>query len=790
MKHLRLLSISIVLCLCIMAAAQNKSGTVTDAKTHGGISYASVLVTFADSTTQACITDSTGLFTIGNEKNVTRIDASALGYVQASKKFAANGGESRLDISLLPSSVSLGEVVVKGERRLTTLTNEGLSYNMKADSRVKGENLLTALNKVPFVESAADGTLKVRGGGSFLIYLNGRPYEAAQQATKTVLSSVLAKDIDHVDVITNGSDKYGVAPGTTILNICTRQKSLDGFTLSTSLGATTQPTTDDELTLLFKKKNVDISLDYNYNLNGQRHQPATSLQSTPAQGEGNAPTQVSTDSKGDGNWMTHTIRAMLKWHVDSVNSLYADVHGLLTPVSQTGTTNEYVNGTYDQTYKLHNSTNSGSVESNVIWRNYFRSNPNRERLMIGYRYTYNPDKNHYYSTITRADGNITKNVQRTDGGMSEHSLTSSLKIMLAKKHSLSLSAKGILRFGRTDAERSGDNVDMNDERMRYDMTIGKFTAYYYGSGGKFYWGGGAALEQSHISMRLPLEPSLNYKRDNTNVLPYAYVYFIPNNTTQLILTYRESISRPTVDMLNPFRSKYNDFSGSEGNPQLKPSTTHSLSMQFVKILKNASFVVFPEYSHCGNAVLSYKYADNTAIISTYGNLGKTDDVMLNVNASWNPVRWMSLQLYSSIGHRWLKAQNQALSQNEWHGNLSPYLSLFLPHSWNIQANYGLYRNLSNPWEKSSTLNMYAFRLTKSFLGGRLTTSVVANSPFEKYTRMRVTTSLADGSFCQRDNYIKARSFGINVSYSLYKGKKVKIERDQTLKSSDQNTGVN
>jgi hypothetical protein len=39
------------------------------------------------------------------------------------------------------------------------------------------------------------------------------------------------------------------------------------------------------------------------------------------------------------------------------------------------------------------------------------------------------------------------------------------------------------------------------------------------------------------------------------------------------------------------------------------------------------------------------------------------------------------------------------------------------------------------------------------------------------------------------NYLIARSFGIYLSYTFRKGKSVNVERNNTLKTTDQQTGV-
>lgn len=141
-------------------------------------------------------------------------------------------------------------------------------------------------------------------------------------------------------------------------------------------------------------------------------------------------------------------------------------------------------------YKRSDSNSSGTVESNIIWRNYYKANPDREHFMLGYRYAYNPDKRHYFSTNQTPGGQDARTVQRTDGGVNEHSLTSSILIALARRHMLRLEAKGIIRLGRTSSVYSQDNSEDAEDKMRYNQNIEQLSAYYSGGAKKLYWGAG------------------------------------------------------------------------------------------------------------------------------------------------------------------------------------------------------------------------------------------------------------------------------------------------------------
>lgn len=84
------------------------------------------------------------------------------------------------------------------------------------------------------------------------------------------------------------------------------------------------------------------------------------------------------------------------------------------------------------------------------------------------------------------------------------------------------------------------------------------------------------------------------------------------------------------------------------------------------------------------------------------------------------------------------------------------------------------------WGTVNTTHRYSFKIDKSLMDGRLNIGVEANSPFSKYSRLEQRVVKPEMETIQT-NYITARSFGVYISYTFRKGKRVNIERNNTLK---------
>lgn len=777
--------------VCFSARSQEISGVVADSVSGGGVPYAGITVEYPDTVT-GCISDEQGRFSFLPLEYPLRMKASALGMTGDSIRLDAHP-DRQVRLVLSPSSESLGEVTVYGNARLTSLTENGLSYKMSANERAQDENTLQALGYVPLVQVDYDGKISVQGSSEYSIYLNGRPYEMAQTSPKAFLETLPASSVSKVEVITNPTSKYGPDAGRYVINIVLKTPSVDGYAVNLGGGGNSQPHADGSLLGMVRKGKVDFSMTYNYGLDGQRDQPVEIAYSQPGS-DGEGPREWGTKGYGDGDWHTHTLRAMLKWQIDSLNTLYADAHGR---INQTNITDHWEQTSPDRETEPRitwldntNKTTSGTAEANVIYRRYAADDKDTERFTLGYHFTYNPDKRHL--TQHRYGDGLEGNssLQHTDGGMTEHSGLASYLWDISSRHDIRFSAKNVYRSGDTHSLDTGSTTEQLYS-MDYDNNVVEGGIAYSGRVGRTMLEAGVKFNHDHFSMRLPQDAADNFSNNNFYLMPSASVYWMAADRHALYLNYSTSIRRPSVQMLNPFASSSNDYSISQGNPLLKAQYAHETWLSwFYNGPHNLSLMVGLIYSHNDDMIQPYDYlnADNK-VVSTYGNLGTGDQGTMMFNLRWDARKWLVVSADGNGGVRHLTAPGIGLDQKDWFYSLTPKVDFLLPEHYRLGASAGIYKNLPDPWSTKNTLKMYSFYASKSFLKGRLNVSVTANSPFSKYHKTIETTRLPSIRTTQT-NYITARSFGISLSYSFGSGQKVNLQRDRTMQSADQTTGVN
>ncbi len=180
------------------------------------------VVLYRDSTyVTGTVTDTDGRFSITTDVNGNlTAKISFVGYETYSSDVPATGNMGI--ITLTPSTVELGEVVVKATRPSTTMKGNALVTNVEGSSLAIAGTANDVLVRVPMVVDNG-GSLEVFGKGSPEIYINGRKVNDLQE-----LSQLNSSDIKNVEIITNPGAAYA-ANVKSVIRIRTKPPKGDGF---------------------------------------------------------------------------------------------------------------------------------------------------------------------------------------------------------------------------------------------------------------------------------------------------------------------------------------------------------------------------------------------------------------------------------------------------------------------------------------------------------------------------------------------------------------------------------
>lgn len=180
------------------------------------------VVLYRDSTyITGAVTDRNGMFSITSDVvGSLTAKCSFVGYETSEVVVPTSGNIGT--IKLLPSTVELGEVVVRATRPSTTMKGNALVTNVEGSSLAIAGTANDVLTRVPMVVKNG-ATLEVFGKGAPAIYINGRKVNDLQELTQ-----LNSNDIKNVSVITNPGASYAANVKSVII-IRTKPPKGDGF---------------------------------------------------------------------------------------------------------------------------------------------------------------------------------------------------------------------------------------------------------------------------------------------------------------------------------------------------------------------------------------------------------------------------------------------------------------------------------------------------------------------------------------------------------------------------------
>ena len=744
-----------------------------------------------------CYSDSIGKCVIPLQAGFYELRLSNVGYTNH-KESVTLDADKTLHISLSANANVLGEVSVVGRKRLIKITHNGLEYDLSKDLAAQSTNLLAALNRVPLVNVDANNNITVKGSTSFSIFLNGHPYRIAQSSPKAVLQSIPVTTVKKIEVVDRINARYGGDVGDAIINIVTNLQLFDNYALTLNAGANTQPRANAGLNLMGTYKNIDYSLGYNYALDGQRKQP---INSKSRYAQGSQWQEYNGKGIGDGDWKKHIVRAMLQWRPDTLNTLYLDGHALIEQTNLNTlwqqSFNEQGQAPLQSTFDTENKNTTGTAEANVIYRNLFR-NTGDEHWVVGYRYTYNPDVRHYYQTYSNLLGNERRTRRKTNGGLHEHSLSVDFNLVNNDNTTLLVGGKQTLRNGNIQSSnkllKDGEWIDdaaenLQQQQLKYTQNVSAAYASISLGVGNFTLDASLRWEYGDLKMQYPQQTVYNFTNRKHYVLPYASIYY-QGKSSSLSLNYNTGVMRPSILMLNPFKAIVSQYLAAEGNPQLKDTYTHTLETSY-SLYSNTLFLSYSlHYKWTNHPIMAFpRYdADKKQLITQYQNIAFARHFGSNLYLNYRPIPLLSLTFSGNIN--WYKNQEseQLWDKTNTAYNLTLMCDVLLKKNWTIALQYGNYKNPAEIWAKSHAFSISSLAISKSFFKGSLNTRVVMNSPFQKYNELLVEQNLTHFSRSQT-NYLTARAFGIDITYTFKSGTPKELKRDSRLKSSDQKTGV-
>lgn len=694
-------------------------------------------------------------------------------------------------------SSELNEVVVVGRKRAIKIKPDRIQYDFAADPIAKSLNLFAALPRVPLVNIDQDGSITIKGKSAYAIYINGRPLPVTKTNPKSFLQSITGEKVKKIEIIETAKSPYVSETSEMVINIIMSSNDFNDYTICLNGGAATQPKGNFGGNLMGRFRQMDFFLGYDYNVNIQNKQPIEFNSEFDSKKEGRI--RSFSSGIGDGNWGKHLIRGMFLWNLDSLRSFYIDLH---RQIEQTDLTTKWEQTLMEkpgnlplQTFFYSTNKNTfGTTEGNILYQQLSPKTQN-EQWSFGYRYTYTPDVRKFYQTL-QGEGLENKHyTDATNGGLQEHSIASNLTFIETNTTILKIGVKQIFRIGKIEnnkenaaQERLQPSIDP-PKTLNYNQSLSSIQGSYMGNYG--FWDINASLKWEYYKGKTISSETQKdiLSRETHYIMPYINLSYNLGKMSYS-LTYQGIVLRPAITMINPFKALLSQYSSTMGNPGIRDSYLHMIEGSY-SLYTNTFFLSHGiAYKRTYFPVEQISWYDDSKkqLISQYQNMNLRHGVYSNVYISYRPFSWLSfafsgdIDIYANIQENehkrsWKSAYNTTIMSD-----------FILGKNWLIGIQWGQYKNIPALSSKIHPFSVSSISLRKSFLGGRLNISVVANTLNKRYNQLTTETYLPNFKGIQR-NFMTGRSIGVDVSYIFNKGKSKRIDRNNSLRNSDLKTGV-
>ncbi len=707
----------------LMMAAENKiSGQVLDSEQQP-IAYATVSLLTSDSALiTGTITNENGEFSITAPASARIVQVSFVGYETYTN--ALNISEKNLKITLNEEATALAEVEVSGKRPLIERQFDKIVLNVASSPFSTGFSSKELLKKAPGVNVDKDGNVTVNGK-SVSIYIDGRPSDLSGDQLKAMLEGTDGSTIEKIEVITNPSAKYDAAGQGGIINIKTRRNMMKG--LNGSLAAAYGGMYWKDISRWQNQEMFSLNLNYRTE---KTYTFGSIVQFYNNQSDRSDSRNISRDSLGNsierydradnGNtFQYYLLKVGNDWFVDKKNTLGFIFQAPFAIFKQETLPNLGYGYTKINDIETETSENSGFYSLympqhsiNLNYTHVFNDSLERE-ITANLDYKRNRTDSENRQTARNRFAERTDSITNT---MYDVNTKQKVNIYSAKvDFQTNFWRTGMIEAGAKWALSSTNNRmttdsatnDIASPTQNSDFDYSEHVAALYISvakqfGEHFNAKLGLRGEYTH-SLGRWISSDSTTKRDYFDLFPTAFVGYNPTQDWSMDMSYTRRIVRPHYRLLNPFRTYSDAHNYTEGNPDLKPSYTHQVNInfgysQYVSLGFDFSHTVDdyaqqPEIMPNGNKRVTFV---NFGTYTQHGvNLSLTElPIVPKFKTAADGTRtldgsWLSLTVYAGYQYIINKSYDKTVNLRQHCGYGSATLTASLPKDWTIAVD-GMY----------------------------------------------------------------------------------------------------
>ena len=769
----------------------NISGKIVDSKTGKTLEYANISLTNIkwDKIIEGTISDAKGRFNMNKIRTGSyKISVSYLGYEIQNVNFELTKKKPDIklaDILLISNNGMLSEVKIKEQKPIFESKIDKIVYNAENDMNEGLNDATDVLRKAPLLTVDLEGEVSLRGSKNIKFLVNGKASTFFSSDIATALQMIPADEIKSVEIITSPGAKYDGEGDAGIVNIITKRKVIDGYK-STINGSFGNRMNKQSVNLSLGKGRFGISARgsarYSWPRKGESKFGRRSWDEIDFNGDTTGLSILNQESKTFGNWVGIGGSINMYYDINAYNSIMSDVR-----FGSRGSFNEnntITNNNDTIIYKsfLETSSESKNIEWSTDYTKTFANDDKREfniSLQIGGDlgddniYSSREEINQYSTYNDEKEIEFTLQTDYIHPFMEENKLELGAKLINRDREVVSTTtskinevrqAQNIFNYNQQVLSTyiSSDWSFNNDiglkTGVRYEYTIinGDFKGNKYG-----------------------------------NILPNITISKNFSKTKSLKLSYNNRILRPGIQNINPNIIKNDDYSTSEGNPELTPANAKQIEMGYNQFGRKYQGSYNLYIKKTSDIIERYSRIDNGITKSSYENIGSSTNYGFNYFGS---LRFDKFNIRTGFN----------LYQYEGNGDINDQeisLTSSLLYSYNFGGSYnigdywkaecwGFFRSPNQTIQGSSTsFSMMSFGIKKEFKNKRGSLGIRIIEPFKD--KKVFVTDITGQNFTQiSERILTFRSVGISFKYTFGKLNFKSSSKKSSIKNDDVSEGEN
>lgn len=675
---------------------------------------------------------------------------------------------------------TLKAAAVTVRRDLVTADADKLTYNVQADPKAEGSNLIDILRAVPMLSINGDEEVLLNGSNDYKVLVNGRSTGMLARNFNQLIKTIPASSIKEIQVITNPPVKYDAEGIGGIINIVLARRLKSGYCGSLGANASTLGTVSGNgyLNAQLGKFTFSANASGMYFPNPTVH-GVTEIENYTS--ETNHYHKLEFDN--DNIYRIGSLSLEASYEPDSLNL-----------ITLSGWTNfQKILADYDIAETFWNS---GHVKTVEMLEPTVRTNRyNTFSGELAYQKTFRND-----GGILTFSYSIDGNPNSTDNNIivkpvlnypdyhrhsfnTEHTIQQIGQIdyfaILQKTHQIESGAKYTLRSHVADsqdelwdyAEEKWVIDDLNVNDLDYQQHIFAAYASYGYRFSKLTLKAGTRLEYTlNRGLSKSASGNLTFDNSNFNIVPYLNAAWKIDSRNTLSASYTRRLGRPSVTYLNPYIFEESPYSKMHGNPDLRTVVSDALTLTYRTSGETWDLTARTYGSLCNNKIeyLSEVYPDGGKV-STYRNAVIHNHIDEMLSFSWSPGERFSLQTSAMLGYNWFHAPSLEQKNDGigWSFDLSSNVDFWKGAMGFVAGSIsGGETTLQRTYHGVDYV--YSLGLRQGFLQNRLILSATAVMPFQNRYYGPTRDTYAENYYQHNEYWYCPRQFYLSLTWRFGK----------------------